>query len=75
MRCWQCSNVNAPALNDLAIRRQVTITWTVTNDGTGPTTALNWTDAVIASPDANPADGTKIGSFTESGPLSVGEIQ
>ena len=46
--------------------------WTVTNQGTGPGTVATWTDAVIASPDDNPADGTTIAQFTHQGILAVG---
>ena len=51
---------------------QVTVSWTVTNQGTGPGVVASWVDAVIASPDDNPADGTTIAVFPHQGLLAVG---
>ena len=51
---------------------QVTIGWTVTNQGTGPGTVSTWVDAVIASPDDNPSDGTTLAPIhAATGLLSV----
>ncbi|MGA2068563.1 MAG: CARDB domain-containing protein, partial [Thermoguttaceae bacterium] len=66
------SGVTAPALT-IGDPAQVTVGWTVTNVGTGPTTVGSWVDAVIASPDTNPADGTTLASFTQTGPLGVSD--
>ncbi|MGA2035934.1 MAG: CARDB domain-containing protein, partial [Thermoguttaceae bacterium] len=64
------SGVTAPALT-IGDPAQVTVSWTVSNVGTGPTTVGSWVDAVIASPDDNPADGTTLASFPQAGPLGV----
>src|SRR5262249_14941306 len=65
------SNVTAPALT-IGDPAQVTIGWTVTNMGTGPSNAASWVDAVIASPDRNPDHGKTLAEFTHTGVLNVG---
>ncbi len=64
------SNVNAPTriVGDPA---QITVGWTVTNQGTSPGTVASWVDAVIASPDNNPADGQTLATFPHTGLLAV----
>jgi hypothetical protein len=66
------SGVTAPSqvIGDPA---RVMVSWTVTNLGTGPTAADTWTDAVIASPDDNPAHGTVLAQFTHQGALAAGD--
>ncbi len=64
------SNVTAPSLT-IGNPAQVTVGWTVTNQGTGTGTVSTWEDAVIASPDDNPADGKTLAEFTHTGLLSV----
>src|SRR5262249_7442792 len=67
----EASNVTAPSftIGDPAI---VTVSWTVTNRGTGAGTATSWVDSVIASTDGNPAHGTTLAQFTHQGALAVG---
>ena len=65
------SNVTAPSLT-IGDPAQVTIGWTVTNHGTGAGSTASWVDAVIASTDDNPNDGTTLAQFTHTGLLSVG---
>ena len=65
------SAVTAPSLT-VGDPARVTIGWTVTNKGSGPGAVSNWTDAVIASLDDNPADGTIIAQFPHQGLLAVG---
>ncbi len=65
------SAVSAPSLT-VGDPAQVTVSWTVTNQGTGPGDVGSWVDAVIASPDDNPADGTTIAVFPHQGSLAVG---
>ncbi len=65
------SAVSAPSLT-IGDPAQVTVGWTVTNQGNGPGTVATWTDAVIASPDDDPTDGTTIAQFTHQGLLAVG---
>jgi len=65
------SAVSAPSLT-VGDPAQVTVSWTVTNQGTGPGTVGTWTDAVIVSPDNDPTHGTTIAQFTHQGLLAVG---
>ena len=66
------SAVTAPAMT-IGDPAQVTVSWTVRNVGTGPTTVAGWVDTVIASPDTNPAHGTTLASFPHAGPLGVND--
>ena len=65
------SDVSAPTLT-VGDPAQVTVGWTVTNDGIGPTTVANWTDDVIVSPDDDPSHGTVLASFPHQGIIAVG---
>src|SRR5262249_35135128 len=65
------SAVTAPSLT-IGDPAQVTVSWRVTNQGTGPGTVAAWTDAVIVSPDDNPAHGTTIAQFPHQGLLAAG---
>jgi len=58
----------SPIVGDPA---QVTVGWTVTNVGTGTTSAGSWVDDVVYSSDDNPADGHVLASFPHSGDLAV----
>ena len=58
----------SPIVGDPA---QVTVGWTVTNLGTGPTSTGSWVDDVVYSSDNNPADGHLLASFTHTGDLAV----
>ncbi len=60
----------SPIVGDPA---QVTVGWTVTNTGTGPTSFGSWVDNIIYSTNDNPADGTVLESFTHTGDLAVGQ--
>ena len=52
----------------------LTVSWTVKNDGTGPTAATSWTDEVFMSPTSTFDSSTAIplGEFTHTGALAVG---
>jgi len=67
------SNVIAPneTIGDPA---QVTIRWTVDNNGTGPGQTASWTDAIIASKNGVLGDGDDVvlKSFEHQGTLAVG---
>src|SRR5262249_2035650 len=65
------SAVTAPSLT-IGDPAQVTVGWTVTNQGTGPGDVASWVDAVIASPDDNPNHGTILAQFPHQGLLAVG---
>jgi 6-phosphogluconolactonase (cycloisomerase 2 family) len=65
------SDVTAPDLT-VGDPAQVTITWKVSNHGTGPGDVANWVDAVIASPNDSPTGGTTLATFPHSGLLQVG---
>ena len=62
----------SPIIGDPAI---ATIDWTVTNNGSGATTAGSWVDQVIASPSNNPNDSSAVTlqTFTHQGDLAVGQ--
>ncbi|MFA7603825.1 MAG: CARDB domain-containing protein, partial [Novosphingobium sp.] len=68
------SNVQAPSptIDDPA---RITVTWRVTNDGTGAGITSSWTDRVIVSRDAIYGNGDDIvlGELVHSGALAVGE--
>ena len=64
------TNVTAPALT-VGDPAQVTVGWTVTNQGTGPGTVATWVDSIIVSPDNDPTHGTVIEQFTHQGLLAV----
>src|SRR5262249_10564215 len=68
------SNVDAPA-QTIADPAQVTVTWTVTNVGTGAGRTGDWVDSVIASPDTNPDNphAVVLKRFAHSGALGVNE--
>ncbi|MFH1842063.1 MAG: CARDB domain-containing protein [bacterium] len=68
------SNVVAPALT-IADPASVTVTWTVTNQGTGVGRTTEWTDAVVASRDAisGNADDRLLARFSHAGGMAVGE--
>ena len=53
---------------------RVTVTWTVTNNGTGAGLTSSWTDNVVLSRDSVAGNGDDIvlGRFTHDGPLAVG---
>src|SRR5262249_13201838 len=64
----ETSDVTAPSLT-IGDPAEVTVTWKVTNKGSGPGTVATWTDAVIVSTDDNPAHGTIIAQFPNQGLL------
>src|SRR5262249_52547239 len=64
------SAVTAPSLT-VGDPAQVTITWKVSNQGTGPGGVADWVDAVIVSTDDDPAHGTTLAVFPHSGLLNV----
>ena len=68
------SNVTAPPLT-VGDPASVTIGWTVTNNGSVPTSAGSWVDQVIASPDDIPGNGDDIvlQSFPHTGNLAAGQ--
>jgi len=51
----------------------LTVNWTVTNDGTGPTVATIWTDEVFMSPTStfNASTAIPLGEFTHAGALAA----
>lgn len=55
----------------------MTVTWTVTNDGTGPTTAPRWTDRIYLSPDFDlriwEPDDILLGQYDNVSALNPGE--
>ena len=59
---------DSPIVGDPAT---VTFGWTVTNNGTAPTSAGSWVDNIIYSADDNPADGKVLGSFPHTGDLAA----
>ena len=54
---------------------EVTVTWTVTNDGTGTGTVAQWIDRIIASTDTTVGNGDDrfVAEFTRDGLLAVDE--
>ena len=65
------SGVQAPAQDFSGQPMQVS--WTVSNNGTGPTVADTWTDAVYMSPDDTlDANATLLGTYVHQGVLDVG---
>ena len=54
----------------------ITVTYTVTNSGTGAASATSWTDTVVysTSPTANFANATVLGTFTHTGSLAPGRV-
>ena len=68
------SNVTAPT-QTIGDPAYPTISWTVTNVGTGVGQTTTWTDAVIASPSDNVDDPNAItlGTFTHTGGLGVNQ--
>src|SRR5581483_3477996 len=51
----------------------MTLSWTVTNQGTGPTQATAWTDAVYVSTKSTlDATATPLGQFPHTGALAAG---
>jgi hypothetical protein len=65
------SAVTAPALT-VGDPAQVTIGWTVTNQGGAATNVGAWVDAILLSPDDNPAHGTVLEQFPHQGALAPG---
>ena len=67
------SNVTAPA-QTIGDPAYPTISWTVTNRGTGAGQTSSWTDAVIASPTDNLADPAAVvlAEYPHTGGLAVG---
>ena len=67
------SDVVAPTLT-IGDPVQVTVAWTVRNQGTGVGRQTQWTDAVVASTDAKAgnADDVVLGRFPHAGALEVG---
>jgi YD repeat-containing protein len=52
----------------------MTLSWTVANQGTGPTVATSWIDAVYMSPDSTlDQNSTLLGNFEHGGALAVGD--
>ena len=68
------SNVTAPA-QTIGDPAYPTISWTVTNIGTGAGQTTTWTDAVIASPTGNvdDPDAVVLGTFVHAGGLAVNQ--
>ena len=68
------SNVTAPA-QTIGDPAYPTISWTVTNVGTGVGQTTTWTDEVIASPsdNANDSGAIVLGSFVHTGGLTVNQ--
>ena len=68
------SNVVAPA-QTIGDPAYPTISWTVTNVGTGAGQTSVWTDAVIASPtdNVNDSNAVLLGTFVHSGGLAVNQ--
>ncbi|NLS91835.1 MAG: hypothetical protein GXX96_06600, partial [Planctomycetaceae bacterium] len=68
------SGVDGPGLT-IGDPAQVTVSWTVTNVGTGPGTAETWTDVVIASPDeiSGNGDDRVLAEFVHTGGLDIGQ--
>ena len=65
------SAVQAPAQDFSG--QPMTVSWTVTNTGTGPTAATSWTDAVYMSASATlDSSATLLGTFLHQGALAVG---
>ena len=67
------SNVVAPA-QTIGDPAYATISWTVTNTGTGQGQTSSWTDAIIASPSDNYADpnAVMLAEYPHTGALAVG---
>jgi len=65
------SGVQAPAQDFSG--QPMKLSWTVSNNGTGPTVASAWTDAVYMSPDASlDAKATLLATFAHQGVLAAG---
>ena len=63
------SNVQAPAQDFSG--QPMSLSWTVSNTGTGPTAATAWTDAVYMSPTATlGSSATLLGTFAHQGALA-----
>ncbi|NJO93208.1 MAG: Na-Ca exchanger/integrin-beta4, partial [Hydrococcus sp. RM1_1_31] len=69
----EISAVNAPQIAEAG--KAMSISWTVSNQGTGDTAVTNWIDRIIASTDAVVGNGDDIilGSFSRKGLLNAGE--
>ena len=68
------SNVIAPA-QTIGDPARPTVSWTITNLGTGPGRQDSWVDAIVASVNATLGDGDDVllGRFPHSGALGVGQ--
>jgi large repetitive protein len=68
------SNVALPQYTVIRDPAQITVSWTVTNQGTGVGITDNWVDRVILSKDGivGNIDDVVIGNFKHSGALGVG---
>ena len=68
------SAVDSAPTQLIADPARVTVTWTVTNNGTGASLTSSWTDNVVLSRDSVAGNGDDIvlGRFTHDGPLAVG---
>jgi autotransporter-associated beta strand protein len=72
----QVTSVDAPATGIAG--QQIAVSWTVSNEGFGPTTTSSWTDAVYLSTDtilvtSGAGADTLVGSFSHAGSLAAVE--
>ncbi|HNI80523.1 MAG TPA: CARDB domain-containing protein, partial [Rhodocyclaceae bacterium] len=68
------TDVQAPTLT-IGDPAQITVSWTVANQGTGVGRTATWTDALIASTDSivGNSDDKVVGEFVHTGGLAVGD--